>query len=111
MRIENCFGSHNGITGAGLAERAVVQANKLGARLPIATQEISRKLTGANAPGVFVGGACPRQGCCKRTPIAKARPDKNTQEVPGTICPVNSVLSSDRAIAIGVMRFLSIDSK
>ena len=38
MRIENYLGFPTGITGAELAERAVLQANKFGACMPVATE-------------------------------------------------------------------------
>src|SRR5712692_4785393 len=41
MRIENYLGFPTGISGGELAERAVLQANKFGARLPVATAVIS----------------------------------------------------------------------
>ena len=43
MRIENYLGFPTGITGAELAERAVMQANKFGACMPVATQAMSLK--------------------------------------------------------------------
>src|SRR6204780_3404821 len=43
MRIENYLGFPTGITGAELTERAVMQANKFGACMPVATQAMSLK--------------------------------------------------------------------
>ncbi len=43
MRIENYLGFPAGISGSELAERAVVQANRFGACLPVATQVTSLK--------------------------------------------------------------------
>jgi thioredoxin reductase (NADPH) len=43
MRIENYLGFPAGISGSELAERAVVQANRFGACLPVATQVIGLK--------------------------------------------------------------------
>ncbi len=40
MRIENYLGFPTGVSGLELAERAVLQANKFGARLPVATMVI-----------------------------------------------------------------------
>ena len=40
MRIENYLGLPTGVTGAELAERAILQANKFGARLSVPTQAV-----------------------------------------------------------------------
>jgi thioredoxin reductase (NADPH) len=48
MRIENYLGFPTGIAGSDLAERAAVQANKFGARLPVATEVKGLNLDGAH---------------------------------------------------------------
>ena len=47
MRIENYLGFPTGITGADLAERALLQANKFGAQLPLATPALSLRFDNA----------------------------------------------------------------
>src|SRR4051794_22204563 len=47
MRIENYLGFPTGITGGDLADRAVLQANKFGARLPVPTPIVSLRFDNA----------------------------------------------------------------
>jgi thioredoxin reductase (NADPH) len=47
MRIENYLGFPTGITGGDLADRAVLQANKFGARLPVPTPVVSLRFDNA----------------------------------------------------------------
>jgi thioredoxin reductase (NADPH) len=56
MRIENYLGFPTGISGADLAERAVLQANKFGARLPVATEVVTMSFDDSHAVLHIDGG-------------------------------------------------------
>ncbi|HEX3150710.1 MAG TPA: FAD-dependent oxidoreductase [Gemmataceae bacterium] len=53
MRIENYLGFPTGITGSELADRAVLQASKFGAQLPIATEAV-RLSFGSSSPVLHI---------------------------------------------------------